>query len=100
MMKSVMFGAAALGALSFAACTQGEMEEAGEAADTQYEQSTTGQTDLGQGPMEEAGEQADEAIGEAEENANELGNDIEDATNDAVNDVEAATDGNEATKPD
>lgn len=100
MLKSFMFGAVALGALSFAACTQGEMEEAGEQADTAHEQMTTGETNLGQGPMEEAGEQADEAIGEAQENANDLGNQIEDATNDAASDIEAATDGNEATKPD
>jgi hypothetical protein len=100
MLKSFMIGAASLGALAFVACSQGEMEEAGEAADTAHEQTTTGTTDLGQGPMEEAGEKADEAIGEAQENATDLGNQAEDAVNDAASDVEAATDGNEATKPD
>ncbi len=47
--------------LGVVACSQGPNEEAGEAADTAYEQSTTGTTDLGQGPMEEAGEALDEA---------------------------------------
>jgi hypothetical protein len=42
-----------------AASRQGPNEEAGETADTAYEQSTTGTTDMGQGPMEEAGEAAD-----------------------------------------
>ncbi len=51
--SALMFGAVA--------CTQGPNEEAGEAADTAYEQSTTGTTDMGQGPMEEAGEAIDEA---------------------------------------
>jgi hypothetical protein len=50
---------AAIAAL--AACSQGPNEEAGEAADTAYEQSTTGTTDAGQGPMEEAGEHLDQA---------------------------------------
>lgn len=50
---------AAIAAL--AACSQGPNEEAGEAADTAYEQSTTGTTDPGQGPMEEAGESLDQA---------------------------------------
>lgn len=59
MLKSFLVAAAAIALLG--ACSQGENEEAGEAADTAYEQSTTGTTDLGQGPMEEAGEQADEA---------------------------------------
>lgn len=55
----ILILAAAIGAL--AACSQGPNEEAGEAADTNYEQSTTGTTDLGQGPAEEAGEALDEA---------------------------------------
>jgi outer membrane protein assembly factor BamD (BamD/ComL family) len=57
MLKSVLAAAAAV--CFAAACSQGPNEEAGEAADTAYEQSTTGQTELGQGPMEEAGEQLD-----------------------------------------
>ncbi len=61
MNKILMTAAASAFALSLAACGQGPNEEAGEAADTAYEQSTTGTTDLGQGPMEEAGEAADEA---------------------------------------
>lgn len=61
MLKTLLGAAAAAALLGVGACTQGENEEAGEAADTAYEQSTTGSTDLGQGPMEEAGEQADEA---------------------------------------
>jgi hypothetical protein len=52
---------AAAAMLGLAACGQGANEEAGEAADTSYEQSTTGTTDLGQGPQEEAGEAVDEA---------------------------------------
>ena len=50
---------AAIAAL--AACSQGPNEEAGESADTAYEQSTTGSTNTGQGPMEEAGEHLDQA---------------------------------------
>jgi len=61
MLKSVLAAAAAVAALSLAACGQGPAEEAGEAADTAYEQSTTGTTDLGQGPAEETGEAIDEA---------------------------------------
>jgi len=61
MLKSMLATAAAVAALSLAACGQGPAEEAGEAADTAYEQSTTGTTDLGQGPAEEAGEAIDEA---------------------------------------
>lgn len=61
MLKTLMAAAAAAALMGVGACTQGENEEAGEAADTAYEQSTTGTTDMGQGPMEEAGEQADEA---------------------------------------
>jgi hypothetical protein len=61
MLKTLLGAAAAAALLGVGACTQGENEEAGEAADTAYEQSTTGSTDLSQGPMEEAGEQADEA---------------------------------------
>ena len=55
MLKSALAAAAAL--CFVAACSQGPNEEAGEAADTQYERSTTGTTDMGQGPNEEAGEQ-------------------------------------------
>ena len=61
MRKTLLVAVASAALLAAAACTQGPNEEAGEAADTAYEQSTTGETDLGQGPMEEAGEQADEA---------------------------------------
>jgi len=60
-MKALLMTAAAVAMLGMAACSQGPNEEAGEAADTQYEQSTTGTTDLGQGPQEEAGEAADAA---------------------------------------
>jgi len=60
-MRSVLAIAAAAALLSVAACGQGPNEEAGEAADSAYEQSTTGDVDPGQGPMEEAGEAADEA---------------------------------------
>lgn len=67
MLKSVLAATAAAGLLAIAACSQGANEEAGEAADTAYEQSTTGTTDLGQGPNEEAGEAIDEATGEATE---------------------------------
>jgi len=67
MLKSVLAATAAAGLLAIAACSQGANEEAGEAADTAYEQSTTGTTDLGQGPNEEAGEALDEAQGEATE---------------------------------
>lgn len=69
MLKSVLAATAAAALLSIAACSQGPQEEAGEQADTNYEQSTTGDTNLGQGPQEEAGEQADEATGEATEGA-------------------------------
>ncbi|HRO02497.1 MAG TPA: hypothetical protein PLS69_02685 [Terricaulis sp.] len=61
MFKTILAAGAALSLAGVAACTQGPNEEAGEAADTAYEQSTTGTTDPGQGPMEEAGEQLDEA---------------------------------------
>ncbi len=64
-MRILITAASAALALGMAACTQGANEEAGEQADTAYEQSTTGETNLGQGPMEEAGEQADEADGTA-----------------------------------
>lgn len=60
-MKTILLTAAAAAMLGLAACSQGPNEEAGEAADTAYEQSTTGTTDLGQGPQEEAGETLDEA---------------------------------------
>lgn len=60
-MRYLITAAAAAFALGLGACSQGVNEEAGEQADTAYEQSTTGDTNLGQGPMEEAGEQADEA---------------------------------------
>jgi hypothetical protein len=61
MLKSLLAAAAAVSLLGVVACSQGPNEEAGEAADTNYEQSTTGTTDMGQGPMEEAGEAVDEA---------------------------------------
>ncbi len=61
MLKSLLGAAAAVSLLGVVACSQGPNEEAGEAADTNYEQSTTGTTDLGQGPQEEAGEALDEA---------------------------------------
>ena len=67
MLKSLLGAAAAVSLLGVVACSQGPQEEAGEAADTAYEQSTYGETDLGQGPMEEAGEALDEAQGEATE---------------------------------
>ena len=50
MLKSLLGAAAAVSLLGVVACGQGPNEEAGEAADTDYEQSTTGTTDLGQGP--------------------------------------------------
>jgi hypothetical protein len=61
MLKSLLGAAAAVSLLGVVACTQGTNEEAGEAADTNYEQSTTGTTDLGQGAAEETGEALDEA---------------------------------------
>jgi hypothetical protein len=61
MLKSLLGAAAAMSLLGVVACSQGPNEEAGETADTAYEQSTTGTTDMGQGPMEEAGETLDEA---------------------------------------
>jgi ABC-type glycerol-3-phosphate transport system substrate-binding protein len=60
-MKTILMTAAAAAMLGMAACSQGPNEEAGEAADSAYEESTTGTTDMGQGPMEEAGEAMDEA---------------------------------------
>jgi len=66
-MRLLITAAATAFALGLGACSQGTNEEAGEQADTAIEQSTTGETNLGQGPMEEAGEQADEATGEAKE---------------------------------
>jgi hypothetical protein len=59
-MRLLITAAATAFALGLGACTQGTNEEAGEAADTAAEQSTTGETNMGQGPMEEAGEQTDE----------------------------------------
>jgi hypothetical protein len=61
MLKSLLGAGAAMSLLGVVACSQGPNEEAGEAADTNYEQSTTGTTDMGQGPQEEAGEAMDEA---------------------------------------
>ena len=46
-MKTILMATAAAAMLGLAACGQGPNEEAGEAADTAYEQSTTGTTDLG-----------------------------------------------------
>jgi hypothetical protein len=66
-MKTILMATAAVAMLGMAACSQGTNEESGEAADTAYEESTTGSTDMGQGPQEEAGEAADEAQGEAAE---------------------------------
>jgi hypothetical protein len=66
-MKTILMATAAVAMLGMAACSQGTNEEAGEASDTAYEESTTGTTDMGQGPQEEAGEAADEAQGEAAE---------------------------------
>ncbi|MBX9746002.1 MAG: hypothetical protein K2X34_03815 [Hyphomonadaceae bacterium] len=60
-MKALMTFAAAAALLGVAACGQGVNEESGEAADSAYEEATTGDVDPGQGPMEEAGEAADEA---------------------------------------
>jgi hypothetical protein len=59
MLKSLLGAAAAVSLLGVVACSQGTQEEAGENADSAYEQSTTGTTDMGQGPQEEAGEAAD-----------------------------------------
>jgi hypothetical protein len=61
MLKTILAAGAALSLAAVAACGQGPAEEAGETADTAYEQSTTGTTDLGQGPQEEAGEAVDGA---------------------------------------
>lgn len=61
MLKSVIAAVAAASLFGIAACSQGPNEEAGEAADNAYEQSTTGTTNPGQGPLEEAGEQIDQA---------------------------------------
>lgn len=60
-MNRIALSIASVALLAAAACSQGPNEEAGEAADTAYEETTTGTTDLGQGPMEEAGEAIDEA---------------------------------------
>jgi len=59
-MKTILMVASSAAALGLAACGQGAYEEAGERADTAYEQATTGTTDLGQGKLEEQGEQLDE----------------------------------------
>lgn len=80
-------------AIALAACgqppaTQGSAEEAGERADTQFEQSTQGSTDLSDGPLENAGE----ALDSAKQNADE-------AASDAKAAGERATDGNSATQP-
>jgi hypothetical protein len=69
MLKTILAAGAALSLAAVAACGQGPAEEAGEAADTAYEQSTTGTTDLGQGPMEESGEAIDEATDGATDGA-------------------------------
>lgn len=61
MLKALVTAAAAASLFGVVACSQGPNEEAGEAADTAAEQSTSGETNLGQGPAEEAGEQLDEA---------------------------------------
>jgi predicted small lipoprotein YifL len=59
MLKSVLTAAAAACLLSVAACGQGPAEKAGQAADTAYEQSTTGTTNPTDGPAENAGEAID-----------------------------------------
>lgn len=89
------FAAAALAslALALAACgqsttTQGNAEEAGEAADTQFEQTTQGGTDMSDGPLENAGE----AIDEAKQNADE-------AAQDAKAAADRAHDGDPSTNP-
>jgi hypothetical protein len=69
MLKTILASGAALSLVAVAACGEGPDEEAGEAADTAYEQSTTGTTDLGQGPMEESGEAIDEATDGATDGA-------------------------------
>lgn len=61
MLKSLLAAASAVALIGVAACSQGPNEEAGEAADTAYEQSNTGTTDLSQGPQEETGEAIDGA---------------------------------------
>ena len=71
MLKTLLASAAVLGFAGLGACspaadsTATNAEEVGERADTAYEQSTTGTTDLSDGPMENAGEAADQAAREA-----------------------------------
>ncbi|MEJ0058783.1 MAG: hypothetical protein WDM79_03965 [Terricaulis sp.] len=64
MMKSFLTAAAVAALMLVAACgpSTNSAEKAGEAADTAYEQATTGETDLGDGPAENAGEATDEAV--------------------------------------
>ncbi len=80
-MRTAFAAGVAACALALAACgqsaVQGSAEEAGERADTQFEQATEGSTDLSDGPLENAGEAIDEA----------------------KQDAQAATDGNSATQP-
>jgi ABC-type phosphate/phosphonate transport system substrate-binding protein len=63
MLKSFLTAAAIAALMSAAACgpSTDSAEKAGEAADTAYEQATTGETNLGDGPAENAGEAVDEA---------------------------------------
>lgn len=71
MLKTLLAASAALGFAGLAACSQEandpvtNAEEAGERADSMFEQSTTGETDLTDGPLENAGEKIDEANREA-----------------------------------
>jgi hypothetical protein len=63
MLKSFLTAAAIAALMSAAACgpSTDSAEKAGEAADTAYEQATTGETSLSDGPAENAGEAVDEA---------------------------------------
>ncbi len=81
MLKAILTATAAVALMSLGACGDESAEQAGENMDSQIEEATQGEVDLGDGPMENAGE----AVDEANENAA-----------DAVDD---ATDGNPATNP-
>ncbi len=92
-MKLVFAASLAALALTLGACgdadvAQGSAEQAGERADTQFEQATQGSTDLSDGPLENAGE----AIDDARENAGE-------AASSAAGAADRATDGNPTTQP-
>ncbi len=64
MLKSILAAGAAMSLLGLVACNDSggadSAEEAGQAADTAYEQGMTGQTNMGDGPAENAGEAIDE----------------------------------------